>query len=165
MLYCNMCSYAAKTIENLTSHICRIHRFDPKFHVYCESCLRSYTKWDSYKKHLQRGCSIVSSSTQESAPESITSSPLPVMNCMDEGESQKYNEQPEHCEAIEDDWHEAKYILSVKEKHVLSQVAVDEIIGCTKSLVSDILTEVVDAAQGRVPPNSLKLLQSKITGF
>ena len=29
------------------------------FFVYCNSCLRSYTKWNSYLKHIQRGCRSV----------------------------------------------------------------------------------------------------------
>ena len=57
-----MCSYGTGNLEDLTSHVCRMHQNDPKFHVYCKSCFRSYTKWDSYRKHIQRGCTHMPSS-------------------------------------------------------------------------------------------------------
>ena len=31
----------------------------PRFFVYCNSFLRSYTKWNSYLQHIQRGCRSV----------------------------------------------------------------------------------------------------------
>ena len=35
-------------------------------------------------------------------------------------------------------WHEAAFILSVKEQHVLSQAAVNHVISSAKSLVSNV---------------------------
>lgn len=47
----------------LASHVCKIHRYDPNFLIYCSSCLRSFKVWDTYKKHLYRGCKDVANST------------------------------------------------------------------------------------------------------
>ena len=55
------CSICSKSLEALTSHVCRVHRRDPRFLVSCKSCFRSYRKWDSYRKHLQRGCQMIPS--------------------------------------------------------------------------------------------------------
>lgn len=51
-----MCSFYAKTSITLVSHVCKIHRFDSNFLIYCSRCLRSFRVWDTYKKHLYRGC-------------------------------------------------------------------------------------------------------------
>lgn len=81
---CNMCSYCTRTIENLTSHVCRMHKFDPRFHIFCNSCLRSYTKWDSYRKHVQRGCCMVSTPSMD---ESTTNSSSPIPTSISEDDN------------------------------------------------------------------------------
>ena len=55
---CAMCSYSTYQERQLLEHVCTIHRYDPNFIVYCTSCLRSFTKWDSFRKHTYRGCII-----------------------------------------------------------------------------------------------------------
>ena len=63
---CSMCSFYAKDDVTLVSHVCKIHRHDPNFLVYCSRCLRSFRVWDTYKKHRYRGCKEnASSSTSE----------------------------------------------------------------------------------------------------
>ena len=155
-----MCSYGTKNIENLTIHVCKVHKSDPNFHVYCELCLRSYTKWDSYRKHLQRGCSAIHSTTLDSPtyPEVDT----------DEIASENWDRMEQDTSVaeenviIQDDWYEAKYILNIKEKYILSQVAVDQIISSTKTLVSDILGGITDTIQGSVPLDVMELIQNEI---
>ena len=51
-----MCSFYAKNKDALVSHVCKIHRYDPNFLIYCSQCLRSFRVWTTYKKHLYRGC-------------------------------------------------------------------------------------------------------------
>lgn len=63
----------------------------------------------------------------------------------DEREEYGGNPTNEHEESdseeqlITNEWFEAKYILHIKEKYILSQVAVDHVLASTKLLVSDIL--------------------------
>ena len=156
---CNMCSYGARTIESLTSHVCRIHKNDPRFHIYCESCLRSYTKWDSYRKHVQRGCSIVSNggtSTANSQPDSDQN---------DNGNESDIENQPHSpvaSVAVEEDWHEALYLLNIKEQHILSQVAVDHVLACTRTLVSDVLSGILEDVRASEPGTTVQVLENKI---
>lgn len=160
---CNMCSYNTQNLESLTSHVCKIHKNDPRFHIYCESCLRSYTKWDSYRKHIQRGCMVMPSGSNTSVDPSfpLTSDDnegLEELDIMDVD-----SDQHEHSNAItQKDWYEALYILSIKEKYILSQVAVDEVVSCTKTLVSDILHEIMDDVCGNLPAETMEMLQNKI---
>ena len=53
---CSMCSFCATNNATLVSHVCKIHRYDPNFLIYCSRCVRSFKVWDTYKKHLYRGC-------------------------------------------------------------------------------------------------------------
>ena len=56
-----MCSFCAADNGTLVSHVCKIHRHDPNFLIYCSRCLRSFRVWDTYKKHLYRGCREIAS--------------------------------------------------------------------------------------------------------
>ena len=51
-----MCTFCASSKASLVHHVCQVHRDDPHFLLYCSGCLRSYTRWDSYRKHLHRNC-------------------------------------------------------------------------------------------------------------
>ena len=162
MMYsCNMCSFNARSINSLTSHVCRAHKTDSMFHVYCKSCLRSYTKWDSYRKHVQRGCNAIpiEDSVHQLAP---TNYPLTYEDELD------FSMEPELLTTakdynVEDDWHEAVYILNIKEKYLLSQVAVDQVLSCTKQLVSDILAGVVNNIRGSdVSSSIMNVIENEI---
>lgn len=56
VLCCSMCSFQASDRDTLVLHVCKIHRHDPNFLIYCSRCLRSFRVWETYKKHLYRGC-------------------------------------------------------------------------------------------------------------
>ena len=145
MMYsCNMCSFSARSINSLTSHVCRAHKTDSMFHVYCKSCLRSYTKWDSYRKHVQRGCNAIPSNDISDSGHQLAPINPDQLTSEDELDFSMEHESLTTAFNVEDDWHEAVYILNIKEKYLLSQVAVDQILSCTKQLVSDILAGVVN---------------------
>lgn len=158
---CNMCSYGARDLDGLTSHVCRNHKNDPRFHIYCKSCLRSYTKWDSYRKHVQRGCNA----TPTSALINPGAGEITPSGTSDENDIDAVNEIDNGYEpdiVCQKDWHEALYILHIKEKYILSQSAVDHILLSTKTLVSDILNEILDDIQYTIPTNIMHLLQKKV---
>ncbi len=60
-------------------------------------------------------------------------------------------------------WHSAKYILSVKERHTLSQCAVDCVVRSTTSLISSITTGILNELRINhdIPENIMQLLQTK----
>ena len=60
---CPMCLFYATDDATLISHVCKIHRHDPNFLVYCSRCLRSFRVWDTYRKHRYRGCKNSASSS------------------------------------------------------------------------------------------------------
>lgn len=147
---CDMCSFVALQHASLVDHVCTIHREHPNFLVYCESCLRSYTKWDSYKKHRSRGCkggqtgSHVLTGEAEDLSMSITDND-PVDD--DDGVAPMFRPPQQ--------WHEAAFILSVKEQHVLSQAAVDHVISSAKSLVSNVFDALLNTLTDRLPEDSM----------
>ena len=66
--------------------------------------------------------------------------------------------------ALSRDWHEAAFILKIKEQYVLSQVAVDQVLSSTKILMSEVLSEMLDSVRDRVPTDTMQLLEEKVTG-
>lgn len=157
---CSMCSYGSRTLETLTLHVCKNHKSDPRFHIYCESCLRSYTNWDSYRKHLQRGCNTIPSTSVH--PDTMDPGSPPAADNEIQSQLNMMDISEQSDELTQEDWHEAAYILNIKEKYIISQVAIDQILSCTKILVFDILSGIMDDIQGNLPSNAIQLLQNKV---
>jgi hypothetical protein len=110
---------------------------------------------------MQRGCTAVSSN--DSTDHTQDSSNLLALE--DELDASEENEVQvdEESDSGEADWHEAIYVLSIKEKYLLSQVAVDQVISCTKQLVSDVLGGVVDKVRGNLPLDAMNLIQKEVS--
>ena len=158
---CNMCSYSTSVLQSLVDHVCRSHKTDPKFHVYCKSCLRSYTKWDSYRKHVQRGC--------ESMPSSITQDPVTITEGYSGNDGQEDHESGMELEdanlgprPVSRQWHDAAYILNIKEKYILSQAAIDQLLSATAAFVTNILSDLLNEVSDCVPIDILHKLEEKV---
>ena len=152
---CTLCSYGTRSLQALTEHVCKRHRSDPNFHVNCKSCLRSYFNWESYRKHVQRGCRTMPGSevSHASSMDEIACDNEDTMEVSDFESSQSTSSYPA---LLSRDWHEAAFILKIKEQYVLSQVAVDEVLSSTKVLMSEILSDVLDSVRGRVPNDTMQ---------
>lgn len=150
---CSMCSYTTRELDVYTAHVIRLHKDDPRFNVSCKSCLRSFTKWDSYRKHMQRSCTVRSVASCIPAPSAPLS--LPTSDC---------EEEPEHGVLIESsvshEWHEASFILNIK--CVVSQVAIDRMLTFTKDLVSDILSQMAKDIADIVPDTAMKVIENRL---
>ena len=157
--FCSMCSYGTVSLETLTEHVCTKHKSDPRFLVYCNSCLCSYSKWDSYRKHLQRGCEIMPTSATASTHTQANSD---REEYDDPGMSMDVDDDSSILANHDQQWHEAAYILSIKEKHILAQVAVDEILSITGVFVQDLLTGLVDDIQDKIPSDAVHILEDKV---
>lgn len=70
------------------------------------------------------------------------------------------NDPPHH-------WHAAKFILSIKERHTLTQSAVNCVVSSTTSLMSSINLGIVNELKmnHEVPDNVMQLLESKFNGI
>ena len=54
---CWLCSsFVATTLKAVIRHIGAVHAHDPSFYVQCgiQSCVQTYTKFCSFKKHIYR---------------------------------------------------------------------------------------------------------------
>ena len=60
-------------------------------------------------------------------------------------------------------WYAAKFILNIKERHTLSQSAVDCVLNSTTTLMSSVYHGILSDLQnsGDIPENVMQLLQSK----
>ena len=160
---CSMCSYGARSEETLTSHVCKSHRNDPRFHIYCKSCLRSYKKWDSYRKHIERSCKIIPSITVSIDNPDIAEE-VDTMGNVEEEASEIVQNLDGTFLIIKSkvDNGMMRLMLSIKEKHVLPQVAVDRVLLSTRDLVSEILSGLMNEIRGCVPVNGMNLLEEKV---
>lgn len=59
-------------------------------------------------------------------------------------------------------WHEAAYILSIKEKHILAQATVDEILATTKLFISDILSDLMKNIRGNTPVDTMCMIENEV---
>lgn len=72
------------------------------------------------------------------------------------GPSAIINDPPQH-------WHAAKFILSIKERHTLSQSDIDCVISSTTSLMSSVYSGILSELKmdHEVPENLVYLLEEK----
>ena len=59
-------------------------------------------------------------------------------------------------------WHEAEFILKIKEQYSLSQVAVDQTVASTKMLMKDVFSSVLDSLKEHLTAETLSLLSERI---
>lgn len=161
---CNMCCYSFRSPDLLVDHIITKHKNDPRFNVYCSLCLRSFTKWDSYRKHIQRGCTAIPS---VNVPVNVPSSlPDPFEERVEERQDERSEDIPEQLSdnpiLNQTSWHEAAYILNIKEQYVISQTVVDYLLSATKVLVSDILNGIADSIRDSVPSDVMKVIENEM---
>lgn len=167
---CSMCSFHSRSLQSLTKHICKSHRSDPRFHVYCKSCLRSYSKWDSYRKHIERGCQKISCGTDSPIDDATADGATVDDASIDATEPNTTGSTIEDMDnsstsltAVSQQWQQAAYILSIKEKHILSQVAVDHGLSTTSMFLSEILSGLMDDIRNSGAPGNI--LQTFKLGF
>lgn len=157
-----MCSFTTNSLDSLVSHVCKLHKAHPRFHVYCRSCLRSYTKWDSYRKHIQRGCKTVLAEHPEEEPSSPTRVAYLVEDmevCLSPNEQSMRTAESEAVPSQQ--WHEAAYILQIKEQYYLSQVAVEQVVSSTCVLFEGLLAKLFEQLQSGLPSDSLELVRKE----
>ena len=155
---CSMCSYCASGETQLLNHVLKIHRHDPNFHVYCSSCLRSYHTLSSFRKHISRGCVQVQQENDRSA-NGEDELEMELEHWHSEGSEVRLNFQQETPQQ----WHAARFILSIKEKHVLSQAATDTILFSTTELLSSLLDETLASLRQNLPEEWMQLVQQQLS--
>ena len=159
-----MCSYCTTNPRQLLNHVFTIHRHDPNFHIYCSYCMRSYKKLSAYHKHVSRGCTIPLAEDTITEQRSILQS-SPELPEGDTCEAEQYSDpgvENQAGPAVYQQWHEAWFILSIKEQHVISQAAVDHVISSTTTLVSTILNNITADIHSTDPQELLKIIDQRV---
>ena len=113
------------------------------FRVYCASCLRSFSKWNTFKKHLSRGCSL--QVPEDSSADSERTHDLDPTTSLDDFSAFSSSEDVLDHNSLDtpsQEWHEAAYILYIKENHVMTQAAIDTILPHTNQLFLSLLESV-----------------------
>ena len=152
---CPMCSYG--TYQE--PHVCSIHRYDPNFIVYCTSCLRSFTKWDSFRKHMYRGCKGIEPTpgNKETVSQVEIFEHMPEMT---DGGGDLLSKEVVPTD-VPLKWHAATFILSIREHHLLPQVAVDTVVSSTTSLMSNVLGDILHDLRESLPIEAVETLDRK----
>ena len=158
--YCSMCTYCTSSEYELVAHVCKIHRYHPNFLVYCSSCFRSYSKWNTYKKHLSRGCSL--QVHQDSSVDSEGTHHLEPTTSDEFSASNSIEDGLLDCNSLatpSQDWHEAAYILYIKENHVITQNAINTILPHTNQLFSSLLDSVSRQLRANLSEEAMKFVE------
>ena len=149
LLNCPMCSYIASHEKQLLRHVCQIHEHDPNFLIYCSKCSRSFTKLESFQKYKLRSSQCLCSNvTFRKTPTSPGPSDDMSTTNYDSEESLASSVVPR---GLSMKWRAAMYIMEIKEKHLLSQAAVDTVISSTTSLVNGLLQGVLTELREELP--------------
>lgn len=99
-------------------------------------------KWNTYKKHLSHGCSR--QVHQDSSVDSESTHHLEPTSD-DFSASNSTEDDLLDCNSLatpSQNWHEAAYILYIKENHVITQSAINTILPHTNQLFSSLLDSV-----------------------
>lgn len=162
LLSCQMCSYFALHEQQLMRHVCHIHEQDPNFLIYCSTCSRSFTKLDSFRKHKLRSneCSCEGHLTPQSLSQMpVVPNPNDDMPPTDCEENSSFVLAPRRPSTK---WRAATFILGIKEKHNLSQAAVDTMLSSTTSLVNGLLHDVLAGLREELPEGGKEVLDKKM---
>lgn len=167
LLSCQMCSYFGSHDE-LLRHVCQIHEHDPNFLIYCSTCSRSFTKLDSFRKHKSRStkCSSQSDLSHSSLTPQI---PTPGPSNDETAPTLDYEgaERSDSHPALRrpsTKWRAASFILGIKEKHLLTQAAIDTVLTSTTSLVDGLLQDFVAELRENLSEEAKAVLDEKVQG-
>ena len=163
-----MCAYCTPRREELVQHVCRVHEHEAKFLVYCGQCSRSFTKLASFKKHMQRSseCRAFNQAAMNEAASSSSETILPPAaedaDMQDLGSVDIPEPGQEDLAPPQMKWRAAAFLLNIKERHLLSQAAVDTMVSSSTSLVGGILDDVLAELRGALPNEALPVLEKKV---
>lgn len=162
---CTMCSYCTTNPRQLLNHVFTIHRHDPNFHIYCSYCMRSYKKLSAYRKHISRGCTVPlaeDTTTEQRFLHQPIPPELPEEDALLPVTDDPGVENRDSWVTIPQQWHEARFILSIKEQHVMSQAAIDHVISSTTTLVSTLLNNITADIHTSDPQEILKIIDQRV---
>ena len=152
----------------LVKHVCRVHEHEAKFLIYCGQCSRSYTKLASFKKHIQHSSecrAFNQAAINEAASSSSETILLPAAedaDMQDLGSVVILEPGQEDLAPPPMKWRADAFLLSIKERHLLSQAAVDTMVPSSTSLVGGILDDVLAELRGALPNEALPVLEEKV---
>ena len=142
--FCSMCAFNTFSSEHLLKHTIRDHKNDPNFRVHCSLCGASFEKWNYFQRHVRRkhaeeynGDDFLRTGSEDNGNNNLEqeiANDIPELCNVNHEKLCSYNDKMQ--------WNAAKYILTLKEKHRLTQRAVDATMEATKELVNQVV-EVV----------------------
>ena len=139
-VYCPLClSICAPTFPLAMKHISRIHSFSSGFSITCgiQGCLRSYTNYSSWSKHVHNKHNIPSSTTMDLQNENQDFVEMEIDE-MDEMESNTTELQPQNCKERE----KARWILNLRDENKLTQSCTENILSNVTVLCSQLVDNI-----------------------
>lgn len=135
---CTICQYETNIDQGYCQHMLKFHKSQANFKVVCALCNRIYNKENSFRRHLKRKHKEIIRNENEDQDDQDPD--------VDDGEQEN-----EHF--LGPKWQSAKYVLSLKAKHNVSDTAIEEIMGTTEDFVTNILNIVQGGVQEKIQEN------------
>lgn len=122
---CTMCNFTTDTFIIFTNHICRIHKNDPRFKVYCDfgNCGFSTKSWCSYKVHVSRAHRDVAVVNDD------------IGDLIDMENNDEDDDQPDIDREDQNKMLFASYLLYLETSLKLSQKAINVVVENTQHVV------------------------------
>ena len=118
---------------------------------------------EAYRKHVSRGCKVpLAEDTTEEQRSLLPSSPELQEGDTYDSVTEQYSDPGVKNPTICQQWHEARFILSLKEQHVISQAAVDHLISSTTTLVSSLLDNITANLNSTDPHELLRVVDQRV---
>ena len=131
--------YSCTSTNTLLKHTIKEHKNDPNFLVHCTICGKSFNKWNSFQRHVKRKHKYEQNRHDDDDEDDDRDSNADQADQQLEDLNNVNIVEPEMNTIDEMQWHAAKFVLNLKEKCKVTQVAVNQTIDTTKDLVGQVV--------------------------
>ena len=147
--HCPMCNNCRlPRIQLMLQHISRIHSSSPSFHITCglDECLRTYTNYGSYQKHVKKMHSHYFGIAEESSG-IITDNIIADDMSMAELDQEFNDEESTSCmvpplSEIQKKCLRAKWVLKIRETNSLTQSCTEKLLNDITDMYADLIDEL-----------------------
>lgn len=163
---CSLCGARSRSLSLWMSHLCQVHSNEDDLSLKCpfHDCPAVYSYVNSlcshiYRKHQERGTGQASGASSSFIPLISSNESAPLQSSVDNvGAMEESIMEELSLHKIVDSSLERKrksclFLMQLKEERMLTQVAIDDVVGGCKDLVSHALHSVRSQVS-RVPPQN-----------
>ncbi len=156
---CSFCDFHCYEHVALLRHIKDLHQNDPNFLVYCSYCGKTYKKWDSLRKHVQRQHSNSTCTVDDTEGKWLlwyfpTLFPISFITITADGLVQGWQEDDDGPDADDgtaqqviacnEQWSNAQFLLHLSNEYSINHGKLDRLCGSVQSFSESVCKKIED---------------------